>query len=66
MLLEWSKELLEKSDMGKHLPIPTSSSAMQDKKMRLRYPVKFPASGMNVEVEGKTQSFFFFKKKRDY
>ena len=64
MFLEWSRELLEKSDMGKHLSIPTSSSARQDKKMRLRYPVKFPASGMNVEVEGKTQSFFFLKKKR--
>ena len=60
MFLEWSRELLEKRDMGKHLPIPTSSSARQERKMRLRYPVKFPASEMNVEVEGKTQSFFFF------
>ena len=63
MFLEWSRELLEKSDMGKHLPIPTSSSAGQDKKMRLRHPVKFPASGMNVQVEGKTQSFFLKKRK---
>ena len=60
MFLEWSRELLQKSNMGKHLPIPTSSSARQDKKMGLRYPVRFSASGMNVEVEGKNQSFFFF------
>ena len=54
MFLELPRELLQKSDVGKYLSIPTSSSAVQDKKKRLKYPVKLPASGMNAEVEGKT------------
>ena len=56
MLLEWSRQLLQKSDMGKYLPLPTTNSAVKDEKKRLKYRVKFSASGMNTEVEGKIQS----------
>ena len=60
MFSEWSRELLEDSGTGKHLVIPTSSSAMQVERKALNNPMKLPINAMNTEVEGKLQFFFFF------
>ena len=60
MFSEWSRELLQDSGTGKHLVIPTSSSAMQVESKALNNPMKLPINAMNTEVEGKLQFFFFF------
>ena len=60
MFSEWSRELLQESGTGKHLIIPTSSSAMKFERKALNNPMKLPIKAMNTEVEGKLQSFFFF------
>ena len=67
MFSEWSRELLQESGTGKHLIIPTSSSAMKFERKALNNPMKLPIKAMNTEVEAKLQSFFFFsflKKRR--
>ena len=60
MFSEWSAELLQESGTGKHLVIPTSSSAMQVERKALNNPVKLTINAVNTEVEGKLKFFFFF------
>ena len=50
MFSEWSRELLQDSGTGKHLVIPTSSSAMQVERKALNNPMKLPINAMNTEV----------------